>query len=65
MKTTIGTKGYANQYDNIFISKIYTKEYTGKSGGIDTANGNYKKTRQTISDHIPVFIEADITQDDD
>lgn len=65
MKTTIGTKGYANQYDNIFISKIYTKEYTGKSGGIDTANGNYKKTRQMISDHIPVFIEADITQDDD
>lgn len=65
MKTTIGTKGYANQYDNIFISKIYTKEYTGMSGGIDTANGNYKETRKTISDHIPVFIEVDTTTDDD
>lgn len=65
MKTTIGTKGYANQYDNIFISKIYTKEYTGNSGGIDTANGRYKETRKNISDHIPVFIEVDITEDDD
>ena len=65
MKTTIGTKGYANQYDNIFISKIYTNEYTGKSGGIDTANGRYKETRKNISDHIPVFIEVDITSDDD
>ncbi len=65
MKTTIGTKGYANQYDNIFISEIYTKEYTGNSGGIDTANGRYKETRETISDHIPVFIEVDITEDDD
>lgn len=65
MKTTIGTKGYANQYDNIFISEIYTKEFTGRSGGIDTANGNYKKTRELISDHIPVFIEADTLKDDD
>lgn len=65
MKTTIGTKGYANQYDNIFISEIYTKEFTGRSGGIDTANGNYKKTREVISDHIPVFIEADTSKDDD
>ena len=65
MKTTIGTKGYANQYDNIFISEIYTKEYTGRSGGVDTANGKYKQTRQTISDHIPVFIEINILEDDD
>lgn len=65
MKTTIGTKGYANQYDNIFISQVYTKEFTGRSGGIDTANGNYKKTRELISDHIPVFIEADTSKDDD
>ena len=65
MKTTIGTKGYANQYDNIFISEIYTKEFTGRSGGIDTANGNYKKTRELISDHIPIFIEADTLKDDD
>lgn len=65
MKTTIGTKGYANQYDNIFISQIYTKEFTGRSGGIDTANGNYKKTREFISDHIPVFIEVDTSKDDD
>lgn len=65
MKTTIGTKGYANQYDNIFISEIYTKEYTGISGGIDTAGNNYKEAREKISDHIPIFMEADITKDDD
>ena len=65
MKTTIGTKGYANQYDNIFISEIYTKEYTGRSGGVDTANEKYKQTRKMISDHIPVFIEVNITEDDD
>lgn len=65
MKTTIGTKGYANQYDNIFISEIYTKEYTERSGGVDTANGKYKQTRKMISDHIPVFIEVNITEDDD
>lgn len=65
MKTTIGPDGYANQYDNIFISKIYTKEYTGISGGIDTANNNYKKTRKLISDHIPIFIEVNTSKDDD
>ena len=65
MKTTIGTKGFANQYDNIFLSKKYTREYTGNSGGIDTTNGDYKYTRKYISDHIPVFIEVDISLKDD
>lgn len=65
MKTTIGTKGFANQYDNIFLSTKYTKEYTGISGGIDTTNKNYKYTRKYISDHIPIFIEANITSEDD
>lgn len=65
MKTTLGPKEYANQYDNIFISQLYTKEYTGKSGGIDTANGNYKKAREVISDHIPIFIEVNTSKDDD
>lgn len=66
LKTTIGSKGYANQYDNIFISKIYTKEYTGFSGGVNTLkNNNFKEVRKNISDHIPIFIEIDISKDDD
>lgn len=64
LKTTIGTKGLANQYDNIFLSK-YTKEFTGNSGVLDFTNKNYKKVRVEISDHLPVFIEVDISKDDD
>ena len=64
LKTTIGTKGLANQYDNIFISK-YTSEFMGRSGALDFTNGNYKKAREEVSDHLPIFIEVDISKDDD
>ena len=64
LKTTIGTKGLANQYDNIFISK-YTSEFTGNSGALDFTRKNYKKARKEVSDHLPIFIEVDISKDDD
>lgn len=65
IKTTIGTKKLANQYDNIFISKKYTKEYSGVSGAIDFTNNNYKESRKYISDHLPIFIEVLTEFDDD
>lgn len=64
LKTTIGTKGFANQYDNIFVSK-YTQEFKGNSGAIDFTNNNFKKSRTEISDHLPIFIEVDVSSDDD
>ncbi|MGL5797495.1 MAG: endonuclease/exonuclease/phosphatase family protein [Cetobacterium sp.] len=65
IKTTIGTKGFANSYDNIFISKKYTTEFKGKSGAIDITRGDYIKTRKDVSDHIPIFIIVDTEFDDD
>lgn len=65
LKTTIGTKKLANQYDNIFISKKYTKEYNKISGTIDYTNNHYKYCRKYISDHLPVFIEVSTDLDDD
>ncbi|GLI56880.1 LuxR family transcriptional regulator [Propionigenium maris DSM 9537] len=64
-KTTIGKKGLSSSYDNIFYSYKYTGEYTGNSGIIDFTNGRYREVRKAISDHLPVFIEVDITRDDD
>lgn len=65
IKTTIGTKGFANSYDNIFISKKFTKEFTGESGALDITNGDYIRTRKEVSDHLPVFIKVNTEFDDD
>ncbi|MGL5124937.1 MAG: endonuclease/exonuclease/phosphatase family protein [Fusobacteriaceae bacterium] len=56
IKTTIGAKGFANSYDNIFISKKLIPEFKGKSGAYDFTGGDYKYSREKVSDHIPVFI---------
>lgn len=56
IKTTIGTKGFANSYDNIFLSKKLVPEFKGKSGAFDFTGGDYKYSREMISDHLPVFI---------
>lgn len=65
-KTTIGHKGFANQYDTLLLSQKYTGEYTGNSGRIDTTKvKGFKYTRKYISDHTPVYIEVDTTRDDD
>lgn len=64
-KTTIGKNRLSNSYDNVFYSYKYTKEYTGDSGVIDFTRGNYMEVRKNISDHLPVFIKVDISEDDD
>ena len=65
IKTTIGQKGRANSYDNMFLSTIHTKEFTGSSGAIDFSEENPKLLREIISDHIPIFIVVNTTEDDD
>ncbi|MGL4308646.1 MAG: endonuclease/exonuclease/phosphatase family protein [Cetobacterium sp.] len=65
IKTTIGKKGFSSSYDNFFLSAIHTKEFTGKSGAIDTTFGEYSETRKNISDHIPIFINVLTGEDDD
>ena len=65
IKTTIGTKGRANSYDNFFFSQKYTQEFTGSSGALDFSGDNPKLMREIISDHIPVFIVVETSKDDD
>ena len=65
IKTTIGTKGRANSYDNFFFSQKYSQEFTGSSGAIDFSGDNPKLMREIISDHIPVFIVVETSKDDD
>ncbi|MGL6064612.1 MAG: endonuclease/exonuclease/phosphatase family protein [Fusobacteriaceae bacterium] len=65
LKTTIGLKSLSSSYDNMFLSSIHTKEFTGKSGTYDFTNGDYKKSREFISDHLPIFIVIETGEDDD
>lgn len=65
IKTTLGKKSLASSYDNMFLSTIYTKEFTGKSGALDFTQGQYKLMKDKISDHLPIFIVVEISEDDD
>jgi endonuclease/exonuclease/phosphatase family metal-dependent hydrolase len=63
LKTSIGNKGLVSAYDNIFYSK-HTKEIIS-AGAYDFTNSNFPSIRKTVSDHIPVFIVLDTSEDDD
>lgn len=66
IKTTLGKKGLASSYDNMFLSTVYTPEFKGKSGAIDfTGEKNYKEMKEKLSDHLPIFILVNIDEDDD
>ena len=65
IKTTLGQKGLASSYDNMFLSTIYTTEFEGKSGAIDFTQEKYKEMKEKISDHLPIFIVVNIDEDDD
>ncbi|WP_291256811.1 endonuclease/exonuclease/phosphatase family protein [Fusobacterium sp.] len=65
IKTTIGKEKLANSYDNMFLSKIYTQEFDGKSGALDFTKKKYKLMREKISDHLPIFIVVNTEFDDD
>lgn len=64
-KTTVGKKGLSSSYDNLFFSYKYTKEYTGEVGVFDFTNNDYSIVRKIISDHLPVFMNFYIDEDDD
>lgn len=65
IKTTIGKDKLASSYDNMFLSKIYTQEFEGKSGAIDFTKKQYRLMKDKISDHLPIFIVVDTEFDDD
>ena len=58
-KTTLSDKGLSSSYDNIFINREKTLEYTGRYGVYNYTKNNYKIVRKWISDHLPIFIEVD------
>lgn len=65
IKTTIGKNRLANSYDNMFLSKIYTQEFEGKSGALDFTKDKYEIMKDKISDHLPIFIIINSEFDDD
>ncbi len=62
--TSISAEGLRNSFDNIFYQSQYTTELQNQ-GVLDFTKGNHATLRRTVSDHIPVWIEVDITVDDD
>ena len=65
IKTTLGKSGLSSSYDNMFLSTIHTWEFTGESGAVDFSEEKYKERKESISDHLPIFIEVEIVKDDD
>jgi len=59
-KTTLGLKGPISGGDHIFVN-LFTKGSLRGSGAYDyvseLAAGNYTRSRETISDHLPVYIK--------
>lgn len=55
--TTLGKKSLVNSYDNFFISRKNTKEFTGRYGIYNYIKDNYDDIKSYISDHLPIYIE--------
>jgi deoxyribonuclease-1-like protein len=72
-KTTLDSKKYVSSYDNIWYNATYTaNEYTGNTGAIMTVERlfpddteGFKLTKQTVSDHVPVWAEFRVDGKDD
>ncbi|MEM1033713.1 MAG: CARDB domain-containing protein [Myxococcota bacterium] len=63
-KTTISAAGLANSFDNVFYPFDETPEILD-AGVLDFTQGNYAWLSDTVSDHLPVWVEVDPTFDDD
>ena len=63
-KTTIGYTGLSSAYDNIFYPE-YTKPVILGSGVYDFTNNRFKEVRESVSDHLPVYLEIDTSKDID
>ena len=72
-KTSIGTKGYASSYDNIWIATNHTKsEYTNNASAnpfvatlFPDEEQPFQRALEIISDHTPVSAEFKINKEDD
>jgi len=61
-KTTIGYSSLSSAYDNIFYSE-YTKPVILGTGVYDFTNDRFKEVRESISDHLPVYLEINTSKD--
>lgn len=62
--TSIGARGLANSFDNIFYTGDFTRELIG-AGAHDYTMGNWGEVLETVTDHIPVWAAFDTGVDDD
>ncbi len=60
--TTLGKKSLVNSYDNFFISRKHTKEFTGRYGVYNYIKNNYEEIKTYISDHLPIYIEINTSK---
>ena len=63
--TTFSDTKLVSSYDNFFINRDYTQEYTGKKGVYNYLKNNNKYMKQYISDHLLIFSEFNINEDKD
>ena len=63
--TTFSDTKLVSSYDNFFINKSFTTEFTGKRGVYNFLNNNNKYMKQYISDHLLIFSEYNINEDRD
>ena len=62
--TSISNEGLRNSYDNIFFEEQFVTERVGQ-GVLDFTQENHSTVRQTVTDHIPVWMAFDTSVDDD
>jgi len=63
-KTTLNRIGKkANSYDNFFYSKYYSVEVF--TGAVYNYSSFYYSLRKTVSDHLPIYLVVDTSEDDD
>ena len=63
--TTISDTRLASSYDNFFINKERTKEFTGNYGVYNFIKDNNSEIKKYISDHLLIFSEYSIEDDSD
>ena len=63
--TTFSDTKLVSSYDNFFINKSFTTEFTGKRGVYNFLNNKNKYMKQYISDHLLIFSEYNINEDRD
>ncbi|MDO5089400.1 MAG: endonuclease/exonuclease/phosphatase family protein [Leptotrichiaceae bacterium] len=61
--TTISDKKLVNSYDNFFINKEKTREYTGRYGVYNFLKNNNNEVKKYVSDHLLIFSEFSTEND--